>query len=104
MQCAGRKADPQHTSPLLASERVLAEYSTLAEFTFGKPRYHIVFTSHRLLIKESKRFIGMLGSEAEHSVGYRCAECAFIAVCRPPSLLCVVANRLTSLRRVLSGH
>lgn len=67
----GRKADPQHSNPLLDSESVLAEYSTLAEFTFGLPRYHVIFTSHRVIIKHKKRCFGLFGKESEHFIGYR---------------------------------
>lgn len=69
---AGRKADPQHVSPLLDGEVKLAEYSTLAEFTFGLPRYHILFTSHRIVIQQHKRCLGLFGKSAEHFICYRC--------------------------------
>jgi hypothetical protein len=72
---AGRKADPQHVSALLDNEMKLAEYMTLAEFTFGLPRYHVLFTSHRIILKQRKRFFGLLGKESEQFICYRCATC-----------------------------
>jgi hypothetical protein len=68
---AGRKADPQHSSPVLDGECILAEYSTLAEFTFGLPRYHIAFTSHRIILKQKCRFLGLCGKESEQFICYR---------------------------------
>lgn len=72
--CTGRKADPQHANPMLDDEAILAEYCTLAEFTFGLPRYHVIFTSHRIILKEKQRFFGLLGKDAEEFVCYRCAH------------------------------
>lgn len=60
---------------MLENECVLAEYSTLAEFTFGLPRYHVIFTSHRVIMKQRRRFLGLVGKESEQFICYRCAPC-----------------------------
>ena len=72
--CAGRKADPLHTSPLLESEVKLAEYNTLAEFTYGQPRHHVMFTSHRIIVQQRKRFFGLFGKQSEQFICYRCVK------------------------------
>jgi hypothetical protein len=59
---------------MLDDEAILAEYCTLAEFTFGLPRYHVIFTNLRIILKEKKRFFGLLGKESEEFVSYRCAH------------------------------
>eukprot|EP00892_Ulva_mutabilis_P008747 jgi/Ulvmu1/6244/UM028_0102.1 len=53
------------------NEFSLHEFQTLAEFTFGLPRYALTFTNKRLIMEERLRLLGMCGKSVQRTIQYR---------------------------------
>jgi hypothetical protein len=70
----GQQRRACNTPLLLPNERVMHNFHTLAEFTFGMPRHQLLCTNKRLIVRESNRLLGIFGKTSEHTIQYRCVS------------------------------
>jgi hypothetical protein len=63
------------TLVLLRQEKVLHDFQTLAEFTFGLPRHELICTNKRVIVRQRLRLMGLLGKTSEHTIQYRLVSC-----------------------------
>jgi hypothetical protein len=56
---------------LLNNETVHCHFQTLAECTFGLPRYELICTNKRVVLRQRLRLMGLAGKPCEKSILYR---------------------------------